>query len=240
MQVKNGKVDYEHIDYEHIENVILSKGFGSEPAFSNTTFNVEPIPCLNGSNACPIGLYLYRENKIVVSPGWSEGTLLHELGHRYGHYYYDDLSESFAESFRKEQVAYLLPQRFVVAEGTGADMVTADWAKVDNLFMVGEKGEFLWRLDFPITPVDVTALQNALRNAGLNASVAASNSTVIISFTQLSLPFFQTVASTALPPFESGSTITYFIVYKLEGSWLGVIAVSALSFLLLKKLKKIT
>ena len=223
-----------------IENIVRSRGMENEQAFKDITFYVEPLPCLNGNGACPIGLYLYKENKIFVSPGFSDGTVLHELGHRYGHYYYNDLSESYAESFRKGQMVYLLPQRFVIGEGSGAEMAAVDWAKIDVLFTVGDKGEFVWRMDVPITAADVTALQEAFFSAGLSTRVTKNNSTVTISFTQLSLPFFQTVSSLTLPVFESGSTINYFIVYKLEGSWFSVLLVFVPAFLLARKFLKKT
>ena len=235
MQVKNGTLDYDRID-----NIIRSRGLENEQAFKGTIFYVEPIPCLGGNGACPIGLHLYKENKIIVSPGWSEGTVLHELGHRYGYYYYNDLSESYAESFRKGQMVYLLPQRFVIGEGSGAEMAAVDWAKIDTLFTVGDKGEFVWRMDVPITATDVTALQNTYFGAGLSTRVTKNNSTVTISFTQLSLPFFQTVSSLTIPVFESGSTINYFIIYKLEGSWFSVLLVFVPAFLLARKFLKKT
>jgi hypothetical protein len=79
--------------------LIMSRyGLLGEPAFAQTRFAVEPIPCRNG---CPIGLYDPDLNLITLEPDYNDAVVLHELGHRYGDVYRNDLSEEYAESFRK-------------------------------------------------------------------------------------------------------------------------------------------
>jgi len=48
-----------------------------------------------------MGCYFPSENLIVISPIAGEGVVLHELGHRHSDFYYHNLSEKAAESFRK-------------------------------------------------------------------------------------------------------------------------------------------
>ncbi len=85
------------MDARTIDRVMYGKGLAADPAFQALTIIIEPIPCFNG---CPLGLYYHDTRTIVVPPEADESTLLHELGHRYGDFHYQDLSEEFAERFR--------------------------------------------------------------------------------------------------------------------------------------------
>jgi hypothetical protein len=85
------------MDARTIDRVMFGKGLVSDPAFQGLTFLIEPIPYTNG---CPLGLYFHDTGLIWIPPEADESTLLHEVGHRYGDYYYHDLSEGFAEYFR--------------------------------------------------------------------------------------------------------------------------------------------
>lgn len=85
--------------YEDIFAVIQNLGLLQEPAFQQLTFVIEPIPCDN--SGCALGLYDPNRGVIILPPQFLESALIHELGHRYGHYYYNDLSEAFAEKFRR-------------------------------------------------------------------------------------------------------------------------------------------
>ena len=78
---------------------VLNSQFRGDPAFADVTINIEPIPCF--PNGCPLGLYYPDIATIVVPPEASNAVLLHELGHRHGHYYYNNLSEHYAEGFRQ-------------------------------------------------------------------------------------------------------------------------------------------
>lgn len=99
--------------YNDIYSTMVKTGLSSEPAFMDTSFVLAPIPCYDGR--CPLGLYDPDTRTVILPPEFSEAALLHELGHRYDHYYSrsGNLSEDFAESFRKKysngnaMVAYL-------------------------------------------------------------------------------------------------------------------------------------
>lgn len=86
-------------------------GLVNEPAFDSLHFLIEGIP--PQKNQTILGLY-FPEGEIAGLPfGYlppstiilpvdaTEDTLLHELGHRYGDFYYNDLSEQFAENWHK-------------------------------------------------------------------------------------------------------------------------------------------
>lgn len=99
------------MNFPEIDQILLTKSLAANPAFDDLNILIEPIPCTNG---CPLGLYfpvqewspiiqgVMPEHTIVLPPDALEGALFHELGHRHGHYYYDDLSEKYAENFRKQ------------------------------------------------------------------------------------------------------------------------------------------
>ncbi len=101
------------MDYPAIDQFMQKTGLAKEPAFDLLHFMTSDIP--SRENARILGLYYpdgdleqdgfgYLPPSTIILPSdASEGTLLHELGHRYGHYYYNNLSEQFAENYRKEQ-----------------------------------------------------------------------------------------------------------------------------------------
>jgi len=86
------------MDYREIDQAMRSKSLAADPAFSDLHFLVESIPCFNG---CPLGLYYPDTATIILPPDGTIAALMHELGHRHGHYYYGDLSEQYAENYRK-------------------------------------------------------------------------------------------------------------------------------------------
>ena len=69
-----------------------------EPAFQPPLkFEILDLPLFDGI----LGAYYPRQDTIVL-PTWAdETTLLHELGHRYSHFWYHDISERAAEDWRK-------------------------------------------------------------------------------------------------------------------------------------------
>ena len=93
------------MDFDSLDQLLEAHGLQDEPAFKDLNVVLGPLPPIGGS---PLGLYYPDPDwRIKVNPGtiWvppesDEETMLHELGHRYGHYYYNDLSESFAEKYR--------------------------------------------------------------------------------------------------------------------------------------------
>jgi hypothetical protein len=94
------------LDYGYFDKLIQKHGWENEPAFDKVLLEIAPLPPMPGH---PLGLYYpdpdhtlkVQPGTIWVPPESDEETSLHELGHRYGHYYYGDLSEEFAENFRK-------------------------------------------------------------------------------------------------------------------------------------------
>ncbi|GAI91891.1 unnamed protein product, partial [marine sediment metagenome] len=99
------------LNYSDIQEILSSKRLAGDPALHALNFQIEPIPSLNG---CPLGLYFPRDEylrqfgkvisggTIILPPDAQEFTLLHEIGHRYGHYYHNDLSEGFANDFARK------------------------------------------------------------------------------------------------------------------------------------------
>jgi hypothetical protein len=85
------------MDFVEVDRIIKSHGFDSEPAFTNVYVSVSDIP--QEMNA--LGLYYPNEQLIVIPPNGEESVFIHELGHRYGHFYFNNLTEEFAEEFRK-------------------------------------------------------------------------------------------------------------------------------------------
>src|SRR3990172_1508786 len=85
-------------------------GLDKDPAFDFLHFVDEPIPQHSNSRTI-LGLYYpdhardyygyIPPSTIHLPPDASTSTLWHELGHRHGHFYYNDMSEKYAEAFRK-------------------------------------------------------------------------------------------------------------------------------------------
>ncbi len=117
------------MDYQLVDHIINSHGFASEPAFKDVYVSVHDI-AQPKPNECILGLYYPDESMIVIPPDGLESTMLHELGHRHGHYYYDDLSEKYAEDFRKRY------QRGVALMYRGSD-----FSRLPRMGMIFEEGE---------------------------------------------------------------------------------------------------
>ncbi len=90
------------MDYSAVGAIMSAKGITSEPAWRDLNVLVAPTPNMDG---CPLGLYFPDFKLVQVPPDASEAVLLHELGHRYGDFHYQDLSERFAEQYRKRYQA---------------------------------------------------------------------------------------------------------------------------------------
>jgi len=117
------------MDYQTIDSIMSTKSLITNPAFDDLTILIEPMPRLNG---CPLGLYYPDRSTAILPPNATEGALLHELGHRHGHYYYDDLSERYAENFRKKY------QKGMALLYMGSDI--GKLSKLGVLFEEGERG----------------------------------------------------------------------------------------------------
>lgn len=113
---------------------LLSKyGLSEETAFQDSRVAVKPIPC--DWRGCPLGLYDPDTGGVTLPPNYTEGAVLHEAGHRYGHYYYNDLSEGFAEAFR----GHFLPET-VTYLGGGKEL-----SEVGALLSPGQRGYLMLR-----------------------------------------------------------------------------------------------
>jgi len=86
------------MDIHHIRELLNDLELDDEPAFKDTKFAVCEPPSVDGKT---LGCYFPSENIIAISPKTEEGVVLHELGHRHSDFYYHDLSEKAAESYRK-------------------------------------------------------------------------------------------------------------------------------------------
>lgn len=117
------------MDYNYFDNLINKHGFDKEPAFDNVLVEIAPLPPINGR---PLGLYYpdpdhslkVKSGTIWIPPDADEDTVLHELGHRYHHYYHNDLSENRAEEFRlSHRPAPRAPSRLEEEDHTGRNIV---------------------------------------------------------------------------------------------------------------------
>ena len=143
------------MDYTEIDQVLLAKGLLKDPAFGDElAILIEPTPNLNG---CPLGLYYPDEATIIIPPDATHNALLHELGHRHGHYYYDDLSERYAEDFRK---IYQPKGRALLYTGNHFE----NMPRFGVLFEEGEKGAVEIATLYPLTPDDIYEIRYHLHS----------------------------------------------------------------------------
>ena len=89
------------MDYADIDSILVQHGLAGDPAFDGMHLLIAPIE--SDDSRAPLGLYYPGADKqqVVLPPNADISTALHEFGHRYGAYHYGDLSEEFAENFRK-------------------------------------------------------------------------------------------------------------------------------------------
>jgi len=152
------------MDYRDIDQIMSSKGLSGDPAFGDELdISLEPIAC---ANSCPLGLYFpvsewndnvqryVRGETIILPPNAIEGALFHELGHRYGHFYYGDLSEKYAEDFRKKYQK----GRALLYLGDDFSMLP----KFGKLFEEGERGAVEVALLQKLTPDELYSVENTL------------------------------------------------------------------------------
>jgi hypothetical protein len=99
------------MDFQVVDSFMKLYNLNKEPAFDFLHFVDEPIT--PEKNRIILGLYYpigdpyspgygyLPPSTIILPPDATVDTLLHELGHRYGDFYYGNLSEDFAENYRK-------------------------------------------------------------------------------------------------------------------------------------------
>ncbi|MFH1031116.1 MAG: hypothetical protein V1767_00895 [Chloroflexota bacterium] len=93
--------------YTDIDKILERRGLNHDPAFEDVTVKISPIePDEKGRTA--LGLYFPEDKLIVLPPSLStepnslgETVTLHEFSHRHGHYYYNNLTEQYAENERQ-------------------------------------------------------------------------------------------------------------------------------------------
>ena len=129
--------------YENISTTLQRKGLSNEPAFQSVRYVLEDIPCDKGS--CPLGLYDPEHDTIILPPKFLEGALLHELGHRYEDFYYGgDLSEVFAEDYRRK---YSNGGKVLLAFRPASEFHAL--AAFEPLYKEGDRGAVEMRLSCP-------------------------------------------------------------------------------------------
>jgi len=139
------------MDFPEIDQILLRHGLAQEVAFDQVGIDIRPIPDMNG---CPLGLYYPDEGTIVIPPDGYESVLLHELGHRYGHYYYNDLSEPFAEDYRHRY------QKGTALMYSGEEFDRLQ--KFGGLFKEGERGMLALAFSSPLYDHEVMAFKQEL------------------------------------------------------------------------------
>ena len=143
------------MDFQEIESIMAAKGLSGDPAFNSLHFLVEEIPCFNG---CPLGLFYPDSATIILPPDATDSALLHELGHRHGQYYRDDLSEVYAESFRKAHEK----GRALLYAGTRLENLPS----LGALFEEGEKGAVEITFNRPLAMDELYALKDQFYGYG--------------------------------------------------------------------------
>lgn len=156
------------MNFREIDQILAAKGLLNDPAFQNLHFLIEEIPCSDG---CPLGLYYPDTSTIILPPDATEAVLLHELGHRHGCYYYNDLSERYAEDFRK-----IYQAKGKVLLYAGGDF--SRLPKFGQLFEEGERGAVEVALLQPLTPNELYQIESQLCSYGETPKVYYGNSEV--------------------------------------------------------------
>ncbi len=140
------------MDYLHIATVMDNLGLIQEPAFKDVQFFIGPMPKLDG---CPLGLFWPDNREVNIPVEANDVVLLHEMGHAYGQYYFNDLSEPYAERWRrayqKQPVAFY-----------GASNRWDNLPKYDKLFEEGEQGVLEVAFSRLLRPGEAAAFQEAV------------------------------------------------------------------------------
>lgn len=139
------------MDYNDISRIMSSHSFPAESAFRDVTISISPIPDMDG---CPLGLYYPGSGTIVIPPDGYKSVVYHELGHRYGHYHFGDLSEEFAERWRERYQ----PGRVVMYAGGDFRRLPA----MGRLFTEGQHGDIQVAFQKPLSPDQLSSLTERL------------------------------------------------------------------------------
>ena len=162
------------MDFPDVDQILIRHGLAQEPAFDKVGIAIRPIPDMDG---CPLGLYYPDSALIIIPPDGHESALLHELGHRYGHYYRNDISERYAESFRQQH------QKGTALMYSGSDF--GRLASMGRLFSEGERGTVV--MAFSGTPPSTPSLMSeyyAYSNGEPLPKVSYGQDSMRVEFTQ--------------------------------------------------------
>lgn len=156
------------MDYQTIDRLMAARSLASDPAFGEDLYiSIESMPHLNG---CPLGLYYPDRSMIALPPDATEAALFHELGHRHGHFYYDDLSERYAEHFRQR---YQKGRALLYMGNNFANL-----PRFGGLFEEGERGAVEVGLFQPLSPDQLYEIKSQLYSNGERAKLCYGNSEV--------------------------------------------------------------
>lgn len=208
------------MNYEDIDRLMTTKNLMSDPAFGDELIiAIEPTPNMDG---CPLGLYYPDTATVILPPDATQGALFHELGHRHGHYYYDDLSERYAESFRKRYQK----GRALLYLGNHFERLP----KFGALFEEGEKGAVEIALLQPLTPDELYEVKSQLYSYGERPRVYYHNSEVPwvrVEFTK-GVDWLVIVGSVMAASAITTAGLVGYAVYKLSEQFPWVVPVSLL------------
>lgn len=215
------------MDYDAIDTIISAKSLASDPAFEDLIISIEPIPSFN---SCPLGLYYPDTRTILLPPDASEGALLHELGHRHGDYHYGDLSEKYAEDFRKRYRG----GKVLLYKGNDFNRLPS----FSGLFEEGEKGAVEIALLQPLTQDILDDIRNQLYSYGEIPEIHYGNSEVPVlrvEFTK-GIDWLVIIGGTLAGFTAVTAGIIGYAIYKVsvDNPWITPIAIAgtASSFLL--------
>ncbi len=206
------------MDYDQVDQIITSMGFASEPAFDDVTILLAPIPSFNG---CPLGLYYpvseyspqfhqtIKGKTIIIPPDGTESALKHELGHRHGHYYSNDLSEKYAEDFRKRYEK----GRALLYLGNHQERLP----RFGALFEEGERGAVEIAMFAPLTLAEVSDIRNQLNSHGETCRVFYGDGEVPflrVEFTQ-GIDWMVIIGASLVATVVAGVGAIGYAVYKI-------------------------
>lgn len=162
---------------DEVPSALVRSGLSAEPGLQDITYEFRPIPCYNG---CPLGLYDSDTRTIILPPVYLEATLFHEWGHAMGDFYYEDLSEPYAEWFRKSLGGgSLVPL---------ADLPPEDFSRLASfecLFQPGERGA----VEMGMAAVDPDMVETFRAGLPPGAVLSAGNDFLRVEFTKGTVPF---------------------------------------------------
>ena len=191
------------MDFQTIDNYMKGTGLANDPAFENLHFLNEPIPPMEKKTI--LGLYFPEGEEpqnqygylppstIILPPDADLETLRHELGHRHGHYYYGDISEEYAENYRKAHGPHSYAARMrpvaqttewqQVAQGNQTNITSL--SDYESQLAEGQNARVDFNFITPVPTFQVDALRSTLSFAGVtNLQVVSIDKTIHIYYTK--------------------------------------------------------